>query len=74
MTQGQDARRRRKAKTQGNDARRRRKAKTQDEEARRRRKAKTQGEDAIKLGFHRYGCGMQMRMRLADASSGMRFV
>ena len=26
----------------------------------------------VKLGFHRYGCGMQMR--LADASSGMRFV
>ena len=31
-------------------------------------------ETGIKLGFHRYGCGMQMRMRLADASSGMRFV
>ena len=28
----------------------------------------------FKLGFHRYGCGMQMRMRLADASSDMRFV
>ena len=30
--------------------------------------------DSLKLGFHRYGCSMQMRMRLADASSGMRFV
>ena len=28
----------------------------------------------LKLGFHRYGCDMQMRMRLAAASSGMRFV
>ena len=46
MTQGEDAGRRRKAKTQGEDARRRRKAKTQGEDARRRRKAKTQGEDA----------------------------